>query len=290
MKGIILAGGTGSRLSPLTKSISKHLLPVFDKPLIYFPLCTLISAGIKNILVITKSEDKKNFVNLLSNGNQWGVKIEYAVQDKPKGIAEAFIIGEKFIGKDQVTLILGDNIFYGFDFKNFINKNKNKAKIFLYKVKNPSRYGVAEIKDKKIISIEEKPSFPKSKYAVTGIYSYDNKAIEIAKSLKPSNRNELEITDLNNQYIKSKNLLPIFLSEGSVWLDAGTSETLLQASQFVQTIQNRQQIQISCPEELAWKSKLISNTQINNLIKLMPNNSYRFYLEDIVNKDNKINN
>ena len=283
MKGIILAGGSGTRLHPSTISISKQLLPVFDKPMIYYPICTLIASGIVEILIITTEEHVQYFERLFDNGNKWGLEISYATQNTPKGIAESFLIGENFIGKDTVALILGDNIFYGIENEIAFNANNftNGARIFAYNVPDPERYGVIEFKNDKIISIEEKPINPKSPFVVTGLYFYDNQVIEIAKKIKPSNRNELEITDINKEYLVSNNLIATKLKRGVVWLDAGTSTSLLQASQFVQTIQERQQINIGCLEEICWQKKLISDQDFEQIVKEAPNNSYGKYLNKI---------
>ena len=283
MKGIILAGGSGTRLHPSTISISKQLLPVFDKPMIYYPICTLIASGIIEILIIATEEHVQYFKKLFENGNKWGLEISYATQNTPKGIAESFLIGENFIGKDSVALILGDNIFYGIENEIALNANNftNGARVFAYNVPDPERYGVIEFKNDKIISIEEKPINPKSSFVVTGLYFYDNQVIEIAKKIKPSNRNELEITDINKEYLVSNNLIATKLKRGVVWLDAGTSTSLLQASQFVQTIQERQQINIGCLEEICWKKNLISDQNFEQIVKEAPNNSYGKYLNKI---------
>ena len=290
MKGIILSGGHGSRLYPATASVSKQLIPIFDKPLIYYPLCTLIYAGIDEILCITSIEDNNSFKKLLGNGNSIGLKIQYAIQKKPNGIAESFLIAENFIANDNVALILGDNIFYGIENEPTLNFSnfKTGARIFAYQVPDPSRYGVIEFNNKNIISIEEKPRKPKSKLAVTGLYFYDNNVINIAKNIKPSKRKELEITDVNNSYINMKSLEFTKLKNNVVWLDAGTPTSLLQASQFVQTIQERQQINICCPEEAAFKKGLISLNQLKNIAGSYPNNSYGNYLKNLVieNKNN----
>ena len=253
MKGIILSGGSGSRLYPLTLATSKQLLSVYDKPMIYYPLCTLMSANIKDILLITTNEDKKNFQKLLGNGSQWGISISYKTQDKPNGIAEAFIIGKDFIGKDHVALILGDNIFNGIDFsieeiQQF--ENQNGAKVFVYEVPDPERYGVAEIKNGNVISIVEKPKKPKSNFAITGLYFYDNNVIKYALSLKPSKRNELEISDINRIYLSKKQLSVKKLGSGVVWLDAGTFISLLQSSQYIQTLQDRQILLLAAQKKL----------------------------------------
>ena len=285
MKGIILAGGEGSRLHPLTLSVSKQLLPVFDKPLIYYPLSTLMSANIREILCITTSNELENFKKLLGNGNKWGVNITYKIQNKPNGIAEAFIIGEDFINNDSVALILGDNIFYGIKLEELLLKNTQDfegAKIFVYKVNNPNRYGVVEIKNKIVVSIEEKPKLPKSSLVATGLYFYDNKVVEIAKKIKPSYRNELEITDVNQAYLSNSFLKAAILDQGTVWLDAGTTDSLLHAAQFVQIIQERQKIQIGCPEEISWKKKWINDKDLEKIIANYPNNSYGQYLKNLI--------
>ena len=272
MKGIILAGGLGTRLHPLTKSVSKQLLPLFDKPMIYYPLSTLIELGIRDILLICKRNDKNLFQNLLKDGSQWGLRIEYAIQDKPSGIAESFIIGEKFIKDDNVALILGDNIFYGvkYNIKNF----KNGALIFSYQVQDPKRYGVIEIKNNLPKTITEKPINPKSNLAVTGLYIYDKEVVKIAKTIKPSKRGELEITDINNHYLKRKKLKVSNLEKGSMWLDAGTFTTLLQAAHFIQTLQERQNIQIGSPESSALFQNFITRKQLKKIIKNSPKNEY----------------
>ncbi len=283
MKGIILAGGSGTRLHPATISVSKQLLPVFDKPMIYYPICTLISSGITEILIITTEENIYYLKRLFSDGKKWGLDISYAIQKNPNGIAESFLIGEKFIGKDNVALILGDNIFYGIENEiSFSVKNFSEgARIFSYNVPDPERYGVIEFKGNKIISIEEKPLKPKSSYVITGLYFYDNNVIDIAKKIKPSNRNELEISDVNKIYLDYKKIEATKLQRGVVWLDAGTSTSLLQASQFVQTIQERQQINIGCLEEVCWKNNLISDEDFEKIVELAPNNSYGKYLKKI---------
>ena len=258
MKGIVLAGGTGSRLYPSTIGVSKQLLPIYDKPMIYYPISVLMLAGIRDILIITTPDDTKAFQRLLGDGSNFGVKFSYEVQPKPEGIAQAFIIGETFIGKDSVALILGDNIFYGSGFSHSLKKSAKRAEsgdgatIFGYYVKDPERFGVVEFSEEgKVVSIEEKPNHPKSNYAVTGLYFYDNKVIEYAKSLKPSSRNELEITDINQIYLKNNKLHTELLGRGFAWLDTGTHKSLLQAGQFVQTIEENQGIKIACLEEVA---------------------------------------
>jgi len=283
MKGIILAGGNGTRLHPLTISYSKQLIPVFDKPLIYYPLSTLISLNIKDILVIVKADQLKNFQSLLKNGNQFGVNISYAIQNNANGIAEALIIGKKFIKNESVALILGDNIFYGQDLFKDISFYKNKGSIiFLYQVKNPSQYGVARFKNNQLFSIDEKPRKPKSDLAVTGLYIFDQSALSYVKKLKPSKRGELEITDLNNIYIKSKKMNSIILKNSSIWFDAGTTNSLLLASQYVQAIQERNNILISSPEEISFNKKNISKVKLMKYLEKKPNNSYYNYLIKII--------
>ena len=287
MKGIILSGGSGSRLYPLTLATSKQLLSVYDRPMIYYPLCTLMSANIKDILLITTNEDKKNFQKLLGNGSQWGISISYKTQDKPNGIAEAFIIGKDFIGKDHVALILGDNIFNGIDFsieeiQQF--ENQNGAKVFVYEVPDPERYGVAEIKNGNVISIVEKPKKPKSNFAITGLYFYDNNVIKYALSLKPSKRNELEISDINKIYLSKKQLSVKKLGSGVVWLDAGTFISLLQSSQYIQTLQDRQNTLIGSPEEIAYLKNFIQKKDLKKLILKYSKNTYGRYLGKLINK------
>ncbi len=287
MKGIILAGGSGSRLFPLTLATSKQLLAVYDKPMIYYPLCTLMKANIRDILIITVSSDLKNFQKLLGDGSQWGVKISYKVQHKPNGIAEAFIIGKKFIGDEPVALILGDNIFNGIEFTNneITEFKKNEgAKIFVYEVPDPERYGVAEIKNGNITSIVEKPTIPKSNFAITGLYFYDNNIVKYALNLKPSKRNELEISDINKIYLTKKKLSVKKLGSGVVWLDAGTFMSLLQSSQYIQTLQDRQNTLIGCPEEIAFLKKYINKKQLEKLAKKYAKNAYGFYLDKLLKK------
>ena len=287
MKGIILSGGSGSRLYPLTLATSKQLLSVYDKPMIYYPLCTLMSANIKDILLITTKEDKKNFQKLLGNGSQWGISISYKIQDKPNGIAEAFIIGKDFIGEDHVALILGDNIFNGIDFsieeiQQF--ENQNGAKVFVYEVPDPERYGVAEIKNGNVISIVEKPKKPKSNFAITGLYFYDNNVIKYALSLKPSKRNELEISDINRIYLSKKKLSVKKWGSGVVWLDAGTFISLLQSSQYIQTLQDRQNTLIGSPEEIAYLKNFIQKKDLKKIIMKYSKNAYGRYLSKLINK------
>lgn len=280
-KGIILAGGTGTRLNPITISVSKQLMPVYDKPMIYYPLSTLMEAKIKDILIITTPHDQILFKKLLSDGKHIGINISYAVQAQPNGIAESFIIGEKFINNNPVALILGDNIFYGYQLDKILIKNKknNLSTIFGYQVNNPESYGVIEIsKDNKVKKIVEKPKKPKSSFAVTGMYFYDKNVVSYAKKLKPSTRGELEITDLNNIYLKNKNLNFQLLDSGIAWLDTGTHENLLNAQNFISVVQKRQGIMIGCPEEIAFKNKWIGKNQIKNNLKNYKNSDYEAYL------------
>jgi|TARA_B100001964_G_scaffold9085_1_gene9692 glucose-1-phosphate thymidylyltransferase len=276
MKGIILAGGDGTRLNPITISYSKQLVPIFDKPLIYYPLTTLMNLNIRDILIIVKTNQKQNFEKLLKDGSQFGLNISYAIQDNPNGIAEALIIGENHYKNENVALILGDNIFYGHDISNSIDKINitNKGVIFLYQVSDPTRYGVANFNGKKIIKIIEKPKQPKSNFAVTGLYIYDKNVKTHIRNLKPSKRNELEITDLNNIYANKNKIEYIKLNNTSVWFDAGTFNSLLHASQYIQALQERKNIVIASPEEIAFKKKYISRLELKKLIKKMPKNSY----------------
>jgi len=285
MKGIILAGGSGTRLYPLTKVVSKQLMPVYDKPMIYYPLTTLLSCGIKEVLIISTSHDLPRFKALLGNGNDYGCSFEYAIQEEPKGLAEAFIIGEKFIGKDSVALILGDNIFYGSGLDKTLQNNVNPkgGVIFAYHVQDPKRYGVVEFDDNnKAISIEEKPVEPKSNYAVPGIYFYDNSVVEIAKNIKPSSRGELEITDVNKVYLQKGNLNVQILDKGTAWLDTGTFTSLMQASQFVQVIEERQGQKIGCIEEVAYKMDFINKTELNKLAEPLLKSGYGEYLQQLM--------
>lgn len=293
MKGIILAGGNGTRLAPLTSIISKQLLPVYDKPMICYPLATLMSIGIRQILIIAKSEDLKNIKKFLGDGRDLGIRLSYAVQDEPKGIADAFIIGEKFIGKEDVCLILGDNIFYGSEVSvesmqnkfEKMNKNEIEAFIFAYHVSDPERYGVVEFNNEdqeKALSIEEKPKKPKSNWAVTGLYIYNHEVVEIAKNLKPSKRGELEITDVNNVYLKKNKLGVITFKRGFAWLDAGTPDSLLDSAQFIQTIEKRQGLKIACLEEIAYRRSYIDKKQLLEISeKYKKGSSYRQYLDSI---------
>ena len=287
-KGIILAGGTGSRLFPITKGASKQLLPVYDKPMIYYPICTLMQANIREILIITTSQDNASFKRLLGDGSQWGLEIQFAIQDKADGLAQSFIIGEDFIKKDHSCLILGDNLFYGFDNNHQLEKASNKIEggtIFAYKVRDPQRYGVVEFNNKKqVISIEEKPKNPSSKYAVTGLYFYDNQVIDIAKKVKPSKRGELEITSINQSYL-NENLLDVeLMHQGMAWLDTGTFDSLYAASAFIQTLEKRQGIKVGCPEEIAWRKKWITQSDLEKLALNFKNNSYGNYLHSLLNE------
>ena len=280
MKGIILAGGKGSRLYPLTEVVSKQLQAVYDKPMIYYPLTTLMENGVREICLISSPEDLPHFRRILKDGSQWGISINYREQSEPKGIAEALIIGESFVGEDCVCLVLGDNIFYGAQsFIDFFNCFKCGATVFAYEVNNPEDYGVIEFDNGGVaVTLEEKPEKPKSSYAVPGIYLYDNSVLKIAKSLKPSNRGELEITDVNNVYLDQRKLQVHTIERGFAWLDSGTSQSLHDAAAFVQTVEKRQGIKIGCPEEVAFRKGFINSIQLNQLIEKMPLCDYRGYL------------
>lgn len=286
MKGIILAGGTGSRLYPMTKTVSKQLLPIYDKPLIYYPVSTLLLAGIKDILIISTPEAITQYSDLLGDGKNIGVNFQYKIQEKPRGLAEAFILGEEFIGDDSVCLVLGDNVFYGDHFTKLLKKavaNETGATIFGYPVNDPTAFGVVEFsEDGKVISIEEKPEHPKSKYAVPGLYFYDNKVVEYAKEVKPSARGEIEITSINNRYLEDNNLNVVLMGRGMAWLDTGTPEGMLKASQFVQTVQERQGFYISCIEEIAWRRGFITKEQLRENGEKLKMTDYGKYILSLV--------
>lgn len=285
-KGIVLAGGSGTRLYPLTRGTSKQLMPIYDKPMIYYPLSTLMLAGIREMLIITTPDDAENFKRLLGDGSQWGLDLYYAVQEKPRGLADAFLVGEKFLNGSAAALVLGDNIFYGEGFEELTHNAANRedgATVFAYYVKHPSRYGVVEFDENgKAISLEEKPKKPRSNYAVTGLYFYDKNIVDIAKTIKPSARGEIEITDINKHYLKENKLSVEKMGKGYAWLDTGTHESLLSAATFVQTIQARQGLKIACLEEIAYKLKYITAEDVLKLAAPLSKNDYGLYLEEMI--------
>ncbi|EPM58175.1 glucose-1-phosphate thymidylyltransferase [Pseudomonas syringae pv. actinidiae ICMP 19071] len=285
-KGIILAGGSGTRLHPATLSVSKQLLPVYDKPMIYYPLCTLLMAGIRDILIISTPQDTPRFTQLLGDGNQWGLNLTYAVQPSPDGLAQAFTIGADFIGSDASALVLGDNIFYGHDFQSLLLSASNResgASVFAYHVQDPERYGVAEFDDSgRVLSLEEKPQVAKSNYAVTGLYFYDNQVVDLARQLKPSPRGELEITDLNTLYLEQKQLHVEIMGRGYAWLDTGTHDSLLEAGQYIATLERRQGLKVACPEEICYRAGWIDAAQLEKLAQPLIKNGYGQYLKNVL--------
>ncbi len=287
-KGIILAGGSGTRLYPLTKVVSKQLMPIYDKPMVYYPVATLMSAGIKDILIITTPDEQSSFKALLGNGKDWGINIEYVAQPSPDGLAQAFLLGEGFIGNDNVALILGDNLFYGHDLLSSLVSASNKESggtVFGYHVSNPTSYGVVEFDNSgKAISIEEKPTKPKSNYAVPGLYFFDNKVVEYAKNVKPSPRGELEITDVIDQYLATGTLNVEIMGRGTAWLDTGTHDSLLQAAQFIETLEKRQGLKVNCPEEIAFRMEYIDETQLREIAEPLRKSGYGEYLTNLIEK------